>query len=121
MDERITAFPFSHFNNPMYDGSALVFLAEAIFERSPTGVFLAGVVFIAYHIGLIFHFFFFSNSDMPVEIESNGKIQVETIRMIQPKKEVNTSRTENTNSILQTSTTNFKKFKKQKICSIWGV
>lgn len=55
---------------------------------------------------------------MPVEIESNGKIQVETIRMIQPKKEVNTSRTENTNSILQTSTTNFKKFKKQKICSI---
>eukprot|EP00177_Eucheuma_denticulatum_P006823 GFKZ01012411.1.p1 GENE.GFKZ01012411.1~~GFKZ01012411.1.p1 ORF type:complete len:249 (-),score=21.66 GFKZ01012411.1:170-916(-) len=52
-DERITAFPFNISNNPMYDGSSLNHLAEALLQRSPAGIFLALWLFTCYRIGCI--------------------------------------------------------------------
>ena len=50
MKSRVTAFPFSHFENPMYLGSTMSFLAMALWTNSLVGVFLSGWVYAVYHV-----------------------------------------------------------------------
>ncbi|KAG5472120.1 hypothetical protein CUR178_02792 [Leishmania enriettii] len=50
MDERVTAFPFSHFENPMYLGATLNFLAASIARNSAIGVLLTGWAAVVYHV-----------------------------------------------------------------------
>ncbi|KAF6003803.1 hypothetical protein F1559_001729 [Cyanidiococcus yangmingshanensis] len=50
---RVTAFPFSHFEHPMYDGSSLLFLAKALFERSTIGLVLTACLFVVYRVATI--------------------------------------------------------------------
>lgn len=50
MKERVTAFPFSVFENPMYLGSTLSFLGIALRENSSVGVALAAWVYGVYHV-----------------------------------------------------------------------
>lgn len=50
MKERVTAFPFSHFENPMYLGSTLSFLGIALRENNSVGVALAAWVYAVYHV-----------------------------------------------------------------------
>lgn len=54
MKERVVDFPFSHFDNPMYDGSAVVFLSEALLWKKPAAVFLAIVIYVVYHIAIVY-------------------------------------------------------------------
>ncbi|CUM64274.1 uncharacterized protein PRCAT00001871001 [Priceomyces carsonii] len=54
MDERVTGFPFNINDNPMYNGSTLCFLGTALWYAKPTGILIAGFVFIMYRIGLFF-------------------------------------------------------------------
>ncbi|KAI0567812.1 Phosphatidylethanolamine N-methyltransferase [Gracilaria domingensis] len=53
MNEKVTAFPFNVASNPMYDGSSLMHLAEAIMERSPAGILLSAWLFFCYRCGCI--------------------------------------------------------------------
>ncbi|CAD2213561.1 Phospholipid methyltransferase, putative [Angomonas deanei] len=50
MDEMVTAFPFSHFENPMYLGATLNFLGTSLVANSPVGVALTGWVALVYHV-----------------------------------------------------------------------
>ncbi|CBZ36635.1 Phospholipid methyltransferase family protein [Leishmania donovani] len=50
MDERVTAFPFSHFDNPMYLGATLNFLAASIAQNNAVGTLLTGLVGLVYHV-----------------------------------------------------------------------
>lgn len=50
MTERVTAFPFSHFDNPMYLGATLNFLAASIAENNAVGALLTGWVALVYHV-----------------------------------------------------------------------
>ncbi|KPI87167.1 Phosphatidylethanolaminen-methyltransferase-lik e protein [Leptomonas seymouri] len=50
MTERVTAFPFSHFENPMYLGATLNFLAVSIAENNAAGALLTGWVALVYHV-----------------------------------------------------------------------
>jgi phosphatidylethanolamine N-methyltransferase len=50
---KVSGFPFSHFEHPMYDGSSLLFLAEALFERSTLGLLLTLLLFAMYRIATI--------------------------------------------------------------------
>lgn len=50
MTERVTAFPFSHFENPMYLGATLNFLAASIAENNAVGALLTGWVALVYHV-----------------------------------------------------------------------
>lgn len=50
MSERVTAFPFSHFENPMYLGATMNFLAAAIAENNAVGAVLTGWVALVYHV-----------------------------------------------------------------------
>jgi methylene-fatty-acyl-phospholipid synthase len=54
MDEKVTGFPFNFMHNPMYNGSSIIFLAHALWERSVAGVVLAGVVYVVYRIAILF-------------------------------------------------------------------
>lgn len=54
MTERVTGFPFSVNDNPMYNGSTLAFLGTALWYGKPAGVVVAGVVFVMYKIALLF-------------------------------------------------------------------
>ncbi|KAF2076366.1 hypothetical protein CYY_002323 [Polysphondylium violaceum] len=54
MKERITGFPFNVMNNPMYNGSVMLFLAHSLAEKSLAGVAITFVVYIVYKIALIF-------------------------------------------------------------------
>ncbi|KAG7665744.1 OPI3 [[Candida] subhashii] len=54
MDERVTGFPFNINDNPMYNGSSLCFLGTALWYGKPTGIAVAGIVFVMYRIGLFF-------------------------------------------------------------------
>jgi methylene-fatty-acyl-phospholipid synthase len=54
MKERITSFPFSVFDDPMYDGSSLIYFATALYYRSMAGVLLSIFVYFVYHIAIIF-------------------------------------------------------------------
>ncbi|KYR02845.1 phospholipid methyltransferase family protein [Tieghemostelium lacteum] len=54
MSARVTGFPFNVMNNPMYNGSTMLFLAHALSEKSLAGVFITIVVYVVYQIALIF-------------------------------------------------------------------
>ncbi|KAG0151533.1 hypothetical protein CROQUDRAFT_36561 [Cronartium quercuum f. sp. fusiforme G11] len=54
MDHMVTGFPFNLTQSPMYNGSTLCFLAGALKYKSPAGLLLTGIVFIAYQIALRF-------------------------------------------------------------------
>ena len=55
MKERVTAFPFSMFENPMYLGSTLSFLGIALRENSAVGVGLAAWVYGVYHVSTTYY------------------------------------------------------------------
>jgi phosphatidylethanolamine/phosphatidyl-N-methylethanolamine N-methyltransferase len=48
MRERVTAFPFSHFDNPMYNGATMCFLGMALRANSLVGVGLSAWVYAVY-------------------------------------------------------------------------
>ena len=50
MKERVTSFPFSFFENPMYLGSTLSFFSIALYSNSLVGVFLTAWVYSVYHV-----------------------------------------------------------------------
>ncbi|KAG0227267.1 Phosphatidyl-N-methylethanolamine N-methyltransferase [Actinomortierella wolfii] len=54
MDARVTSFPFNVNENPMYNGSVMVFLGTALWEKSPAGVYLSCIVLFVYRIALKF-------------------------------------------------------------------
>ncbi|GJJ69842.1 phosphatidylethanolamine/phosphatidyl-N-methylethanolamine N-methyltransferase [Entomortierella parvispora] len=54
MDERVTSFPFNVNENPMYNGTVMIFLGTAIWSLSPAGVYLALIVHFVYRIALKF-------------------------------------------------------------------
>lgn len=53
MDERVTAFPFSVLDNPMYDGSTMIFLGRAITRGTPAGILCSVIVWLMYRIALL--------------------------------------------------------------------
>lgn len=55
MKEPVTSFPFNALNDPMYDGAAMIFLGEAIFEKSFGGCYLAWHIYTVYKIFTIFY------------------------------------------------------------------
>ncbi|KAH3673358.1 hypothetical protein WICPIJ_009847 [Wickerhamomyces pijperi] len=54
MDERVTGFPFSVVDNPMYIGSTLSFLGTSLYYGKPAGVLITLFVHIMYTIALKF-------------------------------------------------------------------
>lgn len=48
--EKVTAFPFSHFEHPMYQGATMLFLGSALVRGSPIGLMLASLAGCAYSI-----------------------------------------------------------------------
>ena len=52
--QMITSFPFNVVANPMYVGSSLCYLGHALFAGSPTGIVIAGVVYLCYKVALAF-------------------------------------------------------------------
>lgn len=50
MDERVTAFPFSVLEHPMYDGATACFLAQALYASSGVGLALTVWVFVVYRV-----------------------------------------------------------------------
>jgi len=54
MDHKVESFPFNVTDAPMYYGSTMSFLGGALWYGSPGGVFLTGVVFVAYSLALRF-------------------------------------------------------------------
>ncbi|KAG0226564.1 phospholipid methyltransferase-domain-containing protein [Mortierella sp. GBAus27b] len=54
MEERVTSFPFNVNENPMYNGTVMIFLGTAIFSKSPAGIFLSVVVHFVYRVALAF-------------------------------------------------------------------
>lgn len=54
MEAKVTGFPFSAVEHPMYDGSTLMFLGKALMERSGLGLVLALWVFAVYRIACLF-------------------------------------------------------------------
>ncbi|XP_037664528.1 phosphatidylethanolamine N-methyltransferase isoform X1 [Choloepus didactylus] len=53
-EERVTTFPFSVLDNPMYWGSTANYLGWALVHASPTGLLLTAVVALAYVVALQF-------------------------------------------------------------------
>jgi methylene-fatty-acyl-phospholipid synthase len=54
MEERVTGFPFSVLDNPMYVGSTLTFLAYSLYYGSAAGILITIEVAIVYKIALMF-------------------------------------------------------------------
>jgi len=54
MKEKVTSFPYSWFDSPMYIGSTMTFFAYALWFHSSTGLLLSCVVALAYRVALIF-------------------------------------------------------------------
>lgn len=54
MDERVTGFPFSVTDAPMYHGSTLSFLGSALWFGKPAGVLLTAWVAVMYQFALRF-------------------------------------------------------------------
>jgi phosphatidylethanolamine N-methyltransferase len=50
MDAPVTSFPFNVSEAPMYHGSAMSFLATALWYGKPAGLFLTGIVAVAYSV-----------------------------------------------------------------------
>eukprot|EP01120_Amphizonella_sp_Union-15-10_P013487 TRINITY_DN6253_c0_g2_i2.p1 TRINITY_DN6253_c0_g2~~TRINITY_DN6253_c0_g2_i2.p1 ORF type:complete len:213 (-),score=25.70 TRINITY_DN6253_c0_g2_i2:41-679(-) len=55
MKEKVTGFPFNLTDNPMYNGSTLIFLGYALAYKSFAGILLTALVFLIYTIAT--HFF----------------------------------------------------------------
>uniref|UniRef100_A0A8D0UNN8 Phosphatidylethanolamine N-methyltransferase n=2 Tax=Sus scrofa TaxID=9823 RepID=A0A8D0UNN8_PIG len=54
MEARVTRFPFSVLDNPMYWGSTAVYLGWALMHASPTGLLLTLVVAAIYKLAILF-------------------------------------------------------------------
>ncbi|XP_048351450.1 phosphatidylethanolamine N-methyltransferase [Sphaerodactylus townsendi] len=54
MEAKVTCFPFSVLDNPMYWGSTIIYLGWAIMLASPAGLLLTAVVALCYTIALRF-------------------------------------------------------------------
>ncbi len=54
MTSKVSSFPFNVVNNPMYDGSTLVFLGTSLWYESPCGLFLTIIVWVMYRLALFF-------------------------------------------------------------------
>ncbi|KAJ2779634.1 hypothetical protein H4R18_003896 [Coemansia javaensis] len=54
MDERVTGFPFSVLENPMYVGSTLSFLGTSLWCAKPAGVLVTAYVWLVYSVALRF-------------------------------------------------------------------
>jgi phosphatidylethanolamine N-methyltransferase len=54
MDEPVTSFPFNVMRNPMYDGATMVFLGQALVANSAAGILMTVVIYVTYHIALLF-------------------------------------------------------------------
>mmetsp|Transcript_4144 Transcript_4144/g.6113 ORF Transcript_4144/g.6113 Transcript_4144/m.6113 type:complete len:194 (-) Transcript_4144:32-613(-) len=54
MDSRVEGFPFNVTDNPMYNGSSLVFLGNSLIGHSWAGLFMTAIVFISYKVALRF-------------------------------------------------------------------
>lgn len=54
MDARVTGFPFSVTDAPMYYGSTMSFLAVALWFAKPAGIVLTLLVFVVYKFALMF-------------------------------------------------------------------
>jgi phosphatidylethanolamine N-methyltransferase len=52
--ERVTGFPFNLMDNPMYNGSTLVFLGQALSNYSVVGLLLSIEVYLIYRVALVF-------------------------------------------------------------------
>lgn len=52
MDHRVTSFPFSIIDAPMYYGSTLSFLGTAILYGKPAGILLTVEVLVVYLVAL---------------------------------------------------------------------
>ncbi|XP_042293851.1 phosphatidylethanolamine N-methyltransferase isoform X4 [Sceloporus undulatus] len=54
MEAKVTCFPFSILDNPMYWGSTTVYLGWSLMHASPTGLVLTAVVALCYRIALLY-------------------------------------------------------------------
>uniref|UniRef100_A0A8C3W2M6 Phosphatidylethanolamine N-methyltransferase n=1 Tax=Catagonus wagneri TaxID=51154 RepID=A0A8C3W2M6_9CETA len=54
MEARVTRFPFSVLDNPMYWGSTAVYLGWAVMHASPAGLLLTLVVAVIYKVAILF-------------------------------------------------------------------
>ncbi|XP_014866735.1 PREDICTED: phosphatidylethanolamine N-methyltransferase, partial [Poecilia mexicana] len=54
MDEKVTGFPFSVVENPMYWGSTANYLGLALIGASPVGLVLTAIVALAYKVAIRF-------------------------------------------------------------------
>ncbi|KAG0034326.1 Phosphatidyl-N-methylethanolamine N-methyltransferase [Podila clonocystis] len=54
MEERVTSFPFNVNENPMYNGTVMIFLGTAMWSLSPAGIYLSLIVHFVYRIALKF-------------------------------------------------------------------
>ncbi|NWZ45580.1 PEMT methyltransferase, partial [Brachypodius atriceps] len=54
MEEKVTSFPFSVLDNPMYWGSTAIYLGWSLMHASPAGLLLTAVVAISYTIAVLY-------------------------------------------------------------------
>ncbi|XP_064317551.1 phosphatidylethanolamine N-methyltransferase isoform X2 [Phalacrocorax carbo] len=54
MEAKVTSFPFSVLDNPMYWGSTAVYLGWSLMHASPAGLLLTAVVAISYTIAMLY-------------------------------------------------------------------
>ncbi|KAF9585380.1 Phosphatidyl-N-methylethanolamine N-methyltransferase [Lunasporangiospora selenospora] len=54
MEDRVTSFPFNVNDNPMYNGTVMIFLGTALWSLSPAGIYLSLIVHFVYRIALKF-------------------------------------------------------------------
>ncbi|KAK2543651.1 Pemt [Columba livia] len=54
MEAKVTSFPFSILDNPMYWGSTAVYLGWALMHASPAGLLLTAVVAISYTVAMLY-------------------------------------------------------------------
>ncbi|KAM9598958.1 phosphatidylethanolamine N-methyltransferase isoform 1-T2 [Morphnus guianensis] len=54
MEAKVTSFPFSILDNPMYWGSTAVYLGWSLMHASPAGLLLTAVVAISYTIAMLY-------------------------------------------------------------------
>ncbi|XP_039631428.1 phosphatidylethanolamine N-methyltransferase isoform X1 [Polypterus senegalus] len=54
MEEKVTSFPFSLMENPMYSGSTAIYLGLALMNASPAGMILTCLVAVAYKVAISF-------------------------------------------------------------------
>ncbi|XP_035255075.1 phosphatidylethanolamine N-methyltransferase isoform X1 [Anguilla anguilla] len=52
MDQKVTGFPFSLMDNPMYWGSTANYLGLALMNASPVGIVLSAVVGVSYQVAI---------------------------------------------------------------------